>query len=155
MIRPTKPTDIDQLVDMTASTGFFKPHEVVALREVLDDYFLAESQTDHVCVTYDDGTPRGFAYFAPEPLAIDTWILWWIVVNPASQRHGIGKKLMQHFENEVRQRHGRVAFIDTSSLPAYESTRQFYLRLGYEQEAVLRDFFSPGDSKVIFRKPLV
>ena len=87
-------------------------------------------------------------------MAVGTWILWWIVVDPAAQRLGIGRKLMQQVEAEVRKQKGRVIFIDTSSQPIYESTRGFYLRLGYEQDAVLRDFYAAGDDKVVFRKKL-
>ena len=41
MIRPTTPEDTDALVAIADSTGVFKPIELVALREVLDDYFAA------------------------------------------------------------------------------------------------------------------
>jgi GNAT superfamily N-acetyltransferase len=154
MIRPTTPDDTEALAQITSATGFFKPHEVTALREVLDDYFDSEAESDHVCITFDDGEVHGFAYFAPEPMAVGTWILWWIVVGPGSQGKGVGKKLMQHIENDVRHRGGRVIFIETSSLPFYEPTRQFYLKLGYEQEATLRDYYAAGDSKVVFRKAI-
>jgi len=45
-------------------------------------------------------------------------------------------------------------YADTSSRPQYEPTRAFYLSCGYVQEAFLADFYSPGDGKVIFVKPL-
>ena len=44
--------------------------------------------------------------------------------------------------------------IETSSLPQYELTRKFYLKHGYEQHAVLKDFYTDGDDMVIFRKHL-
>jgi len=43
----------------------------------------------------------------------------------------------------------RSPAIETSSLPHYELTRRFYLKHGYEQAAVLRDFYSDGDDMVI------
>lgn len=154
MIRPTQPADVDALVALTSATDFFKPHEIVALREVLDDYFNSDVSSDHISITYDDGAIRGFAYFASEPMAVGTWLLWWIVVDPDSQRRSIGKQLMDHVESKVRKKNGRIIFIETSSQPIYESTRQFYLRIGYEQDAVLRDYYAAGDHKVVYRKAL-
>lgn len=37
----------------------------------------------------------------------------------------------------------------------YAPTRQFYLRHGYDREAVLRGFYADGDDMVVFRKRLV
>ena len=45
-----------------------------------------------------------------------------------------------------------MLFIETSSLPMYEPTRRFYLKHGYEQHALLKDFYAAGDSMVVFRK---
>ena len=45
-------------------------------------------------------------------------------------------------------------YIETSNRPQYASTRAFYERCGYVCEAVLRDFYAPGDDKVIFVRVL-
>ena len=37
----------------------------------------------------------------------------------------------------------------------YESTRMFYSRRGYRQEALIPDFYAPGDAKIIYLKELV
>jgi RimJ/RimL family protein N-acetyltransferase len=34
----------------------------------------------------------------------------------------------------------------------YNRTRRFYERCGYREEATLREFYSPGDDKVIYVK---
>ena len=62
--------------------------------------------------------------------------------------------MLHHVEDKIRKDGGRVLFIETSSLPLYEPTRNFYLRNSYEQDAVLRDYYADGDSMVVFRKKL-
>jgi ribosomal protein S18 acetylase RimI-like enzyme len=42
--------------------------------------------------------------------------------------------------------------IETSSLPHYGLTRKFYLKHGYEQTAILKDYYADGDDMVVFRK---
>jgi ribosomal protein S18 acetylase RimI-like enzyme len=153
MIRPTTPLDADRLVELTAATGYFRPVEIKALREVFDDYFREEQAAGHRCVTVDkDGELLGFAYYAPAPMSDRAWHLWWIVVGAEHHGKGIGSQLLHHAENELRQREARVLFIETSSQPRYEPTRRFYVKQGYEQHAVLRDFYSTGDDLVVFRK---
>ena len=41
-----------------------------------------------------------------------------------------------------------------SSRADYEPTRAFYLRVGYVEEARLRDFYARGDDKVFYVKRL-
>ena len=49
---------------------------------------------------------------------------------------------------------GRVLIVDTSGTAAFEQTRAFYLKNGYEAEARILDFWADGDDKVTFRKAL-
>jgi GNAT superfamily N-acetyltransferase len=155
MIRPTAPTETDLLVGMAADTGVFKPLEIDTLRELLDDFHASEGTDGHHAVTVEEGgRPVGFAYFAPTPMTEGTWHLYWIVVDKAIQARGTGARIMAHVEGEVASRGGRVLLIETSSLPHYELTRKFYLKLGYDQEATVRDFYADGDHQVIFRKRL-
>ena len=49
---------------------------------------------------------------------------------------------------------GRRVYIETSSKAIYRDTRVFYERRGYRAEATLKEFYSPGDHKVIYVKTL-
>ena len=156
MIRPATPADTDALVALTDATAMFKPIEISALREVLDDYYSTNQADGHFAITYsEESALLGFAYYAPAPMTDRTWQLWWIVVKKDVQGKGIGGKLLRHVEAHLRANGlGRVLFIETGSLPHYEPTRQFYRNHGYEQTALLRDFYADGDSMVVFRKAL-
>ena len=145
MIRPTVPEDTPSLVTLAEGTAVFKPMEIQALREVLDDYHAHEKEIGHRCATCEkDGKIIGFAYYAPAAMTDRTWYLYWIAVTRATQARGIGSGLLRHAEDDIRRRHGRVLFIETSSLPHYEPTRRFYLKHGYDREAVLRHVFREG-----------
>ena len=155
MIRPTVPEDTPGLVALTEGTGIFSALDVEALREVLDDYHATNRAWGHVCVTYEqDGRIIGYAYYAPAAMTEGSWYLWWIAVSKQSQARGVGGELLRHAEDEARGKGGRLLFIETSSLPTYELTRRFYLKHGYEQHAILRDYYADGHDMVIFRKRL-
>jgi ribosomal protein S18 acetylase RimI-like enzyme len=153
MIRPTVPGDTPTLLALTQATGVFKPIEIEALKEVLDDYHAFNHAHGHRSLTYEqEGLVIGFAYYAPAAMADRTWYLYWIAVSKQIQARGVGSELLRHIEEEIRQAKGRLLLIETSSLPHYDLTRRFYLKHGYEQAAVLRDYYADGDDMVIFRR---
>jgi ribosomal protein S18 acetylase RimI-like enzyme len=155
MIRSTIPADSPTLIELARATGVFKPHEMTALGEVLDDYHTTNHSLGHRAITFEqDGQILGFAYYAPAAMTDRSWYLYWIAVTKHTQSRGIGGKLLKHVEDDIRASNGRILFIETSSLPHYDLTRKFYLKHHYEQAAVLADFYANGDNLVVYSKPL-
>ena len=155
MIRPLQSEDTPILLDIARGTGVFKPAEIDTLREVLDHYYAEAHAHGHRAVCYElDGRVIGFAYYAPAAMTENTWYLYWIAVSKQIQARGVGGTLLRHAEDDARTAGARLFLLETSSLPHYDLTRRFYLKNGYEQEAVLRDYYAQGDSMVVFRKPL-
>lgn len=154
-IRTTTTADTDALVELADGTGVFHPHEIVALREVLDDYHAMNQADGHVGRTgVENERIIGFVYYAPVAMTDNTWEMWWLAVDKALQGHGHGRTLVEFAEQDVRERGGRLLLIETSSTPHYQPTRQFYLKNGYRQVAQIPDFYHDGDDKVIFAKKL-
>ncbi len=96
----------------------------------------------------------GYTCFGPRALTSGTFDLFWIAVDPAIQRGGVGRRLLEATEEAVRKLGGRLLFVETSGLPKYEATRRFYLGTGYTWEATIKDFYAEGDDLVIFTKHL-
>lgn len=155
MIRPSLASDGPAILSLAAGTGVFKPHEIKALDEVLTDYHASNRALGHSSITIErDGEILGFAYYAPASMTDRTWYLYWIAVLHSSQARGIGSELLSYAEQEICSRQGRLLLIETSSLPHYAPTRKFYVKHGYHQTAVIRDFYADGDDMVIFAKRL-
>ena len=153
MIRQTLPADTETLVALAHETGVFKPHEIRALREVLDDYHSTNHEHGHRSVTFEQsGAILGFAYYAPAAMTDRTWYLYWIAVTRQTQARGIGGKLLKFVEEDIHRLKGRVLFIETSSLAHYDLTRKFYVKHAYELAATLPDYYADGDHMVVFRK---
>ena len=71
MIRSTVPADTPTLLRLAEDTGVFKPHEIQALQEVLDDYHSGNAELGHKSVTAEeDGRIVGFAYSAPAAMTV-------------------------------------------------------------------------------------
>jgi ribosomal protein S18 acetylase RimI-like enzyme len=155
VIRPTEPADTQSLVALAAKTDVFKPLELVALEEVLCDYFATNKALGHRAISFVvEGKIQGFAYFAPAAMTDRTWYLWWIAVTIDVQTRGVGSQMIAHVEQEIREQRGRVLLVETSSLAHYEPARKFYAKHGYAHEATLRGYYAAGDDMVVFSKQL-
>jgi ribosomal protein S18 acetylase RimI-like enzyme len=155
MIRPVTPEDTDALVRLTADTGFFKPLELDALREVLDDYHAANEAGEHRAFAWDEGgRVLGYVYHAPTPMTDRSWHLYWIAVSPDQQGRGLGGQLLAFAEADIREQGGRLLIIETSTTAHYEPTRKFYLKYGYTHAASVPDFYADGDGMAVFTKHL-
>ena len=107
--------------------------------------------------TARDGEVVAAAYLAPEPFADRLWNLYFIAVHPSRHGAGIGTALLAYLEDMLRDRgeaEARVLIVETSSTSQYEATRGFYESRGFEREAQIREFYGPGDHKVVFWKAL-
>jgi ribosomal protein S18 acetylase RimI-like enzyme len=153
MIRPTLPADTPILIEIARGTGVFRAIELDALKEVLDDYHAYNHKHGHQAITYEqDGRVIGFAYYAPAAMTDRTWYLYWIAVNKQIQARGVGREMLRHAEEAIRKANGRILMLETSSLPTYDLTRKFYLKHGYHQAGVLKDYYTDGDDMVVFSK---
>ena len=153
MIRPTVRTDTPALVAIAEKTQVFKPHELVALREVLDD-FHDEPGEHHAYTLETNEKIMGFVYFAPTAMTDRTWHLYWIFVDKNTQAKGLGTRLLHFAEAKIKEAGGRLLLIETSGLPYYQLTRAFYLKHGYDLDATLHDYYEDGDNMNVFRKRL-
>jgi ribosomal protein S18 acetylase RimI-like enzyme len=133
----------------------FKPSEVVVAEELIDSYLHdPEDSGYHVLVAVADSSVAGYVCHGPTPLTEGTWDVYWLAVAPEKQGRGIGSALLKSAEDDIKKAQGRLAVIETSSLPSYEKTRRFHLSHGYEVVCHVPDFYAPGDDKLIMLKRL-
>ena len=94
----------------------------------------------------------GYACWGPTPATDRTWDLYWIAVDTALQGAGIGTILLEEVERRLVGQHARMLIAETSSRSDYAATRAFYARRGYAEAARVRDFYAPGDDRIVFVK---
>ena len=147
-LAPLQPSHRSRLESIVRATGVFTEAEVVVALELFD-----ATDDDYEFVGAFDGDRLvGYACFGPTPSTDRTYDLYWIAVHPESQRSGAGAALMTEVELRLAQRDARLLVIETSSRPDYEPTRMFYDRRGYREAARIRDFYAPGDDRIVLAK---
>ncbi len=147
--------DRDRVRAIVASTGVFSPVEIEVAVELLDERLeKGPSSGYHFIFAERDNRTLGYACYGPIALTAASYDLYWIAVDKTCHGQKIGQMLLAKSEELIRAAGGRQIYIETSNRAQYSPTRKFYLRCGYRQEALLKDFYAPGDDKVIYVKQI-
>lgn len=150
-----RPEDREAVGRIVRATGFFSQEEEgIAVELVEERLAKGEASGYFFLFAEKEGRLLGYTCCGPIPGSVHSWDLYWIAVDPAVQGKGLGGKLMAETERLMAGRGARRVYADTSSRSQYGPTRAFYLGQGYRQEAVLVDFYAPGDGKAIFVKEI-
>jgi D-alanine-D-alanine ligase len=148
-----RPDDANRIREIVASTGVFSPVEIdVAVELLVDRLEKGPPSGYHFLFAEQNGRTLGYTCYGPIPLTAASYDLYWIAVDKNCQGQKIGQLLLAKTEELTSAAGGRQVYIETSNRAQYAPTRKFYLRTGYRQEALLRDFYAPGDDKVIYVK---
>lgn len=154
MIRSILPDDITPLIALAEATGLFEPNQTEELAQMLDEYFQGDRDRPDFWLVDDDNGLVGVAYVAPERMTEGTWNLYLIAVHPDDRRQGRGRTLLRHVEQTLVKRGARMLLVETSGLESFEYVRAFYRKSGYDEEARIREFYTAGEDKIVFRKVL-
>lgn len=155
-IRLFRKEDLEPLVEIVKATDVFRPEEVAVARELMEIAAGQPGQKDYVIYTSVDasGIVRGYYCIGQTPMTEATYDLYWIAVDPRVHGQGIGKQLLCHSEDYIRQHGGKLVVAETSSLPKYEKTRLFYEHNQYTEASRINDYYARGDGLVVYIKYL-
>lgn len=154
-IREVISEDRIDLLRILEATGVFKEYEIDVANEVIQESLEPASDYQSLCCVNEENRAVGYVCWGATPCTSGTYDLYWIAVHPDFQGNGIGKQLVELAEDDVKRSKGRLMIIETSSITDYEKTRQFYIRMGYKQLALVSDFYRTGDHKIIYGKNLI
>lgn len=147
--------DVELIRRIVASTEFFTADEVNIAVELAQERIEKGIASGYEFIlARQDSRIVGYTCYGPVPATQNGYDLYWIAVDPDAQKLGIGHQLLQQTVTAIRERGGQRIYADTSSQSKYEPTRAFYRRQGFRKIAELKDFYRPGDNKVIFEKQI-
>jgi ribosomal protein S18 acetylase RimI-like enzyme len=149
-IRALRRDDLADVRFVLDTSGLF-PSDM--LGEMAEPFLSGETQCSWL-VALREGRTIAFAYCEPERMTEGTYNLLAIAVGSDRQRTGAGAALVRHLEADLRQGGARLLLVETSTDPDQEGARAFYAKEGFTEEARIRDFYAPGQAKVVFWKQL-
>lgn len=150
-----EPSDLSAILNLVQGSGFFSAAEIELACELAADRLGQGEQSSYQFLfAEEDGHVIGYTCYGLIPATAGSYDLYWIAVSAALRGRGLGKILLQKTEDLIRNNDGIRIYAETSSRAQYAPTQHFYESCGYISEAVLKDFYAPGDSKIIYSKLL-
>ena len=158
-VRAASADDVIPIHALAVDNAMLAPDDLAGFDEMLQGYLDGSLDQHRWIVAHDAaGHVVGAAYYALEPFADRIWNLYFLAVHPGRHREGIGTLLTFYVETSLRNAGSQVArvlIVETSSTDEYQSARSFYEREGFDREARVREFYGPGDHKIVYWKSLM
>ncbi|HET55182.1 MAG TPA: N-acetyltransferase [Ignavibacteria bacterium] len=157
MIRRLEQRDRADLIEIINGIDIFKPDEKVTAIELIDETLENKEKDEYsysIFIYEFDNKAIGYHCVGKRYMTEGTFDLYWIVTDTSFQGKGIGKKLLNHAEEFIKEKNGYLVLAETSSQPSYEATRKFYLNNDYEVLAEIKNFYKVNDNLIIFGKYL-
>ena len=148
---PSLPHERADIERVTLAAGNFHGDELATPLELFDGYLRDPKISGYNFVSANrDGRVVGYACYGPTALTDGTYDLYWIVAEASAHGQGVGRALFNFAIGEIKKQNGRLLMIWTSSTPDYERARAFYLRMGCQLEAQIKEFYRADDDLCIF-----
>jgi len=153
-VRPLTFHDRGKIASLLRQRSVFTDEEIQVALDVIDEALNRPERKDYqVYGAFDtDRNLSGFICFGPIPMTEKCYDLYWIMVDEASSRQGVGGRLLGLMEKFVAREGARRIYVETSSTAPYQAARAFYEKHGYRLVCSLNDFYREGDHKMIFMK---
>jgi ribosomal protein S18 acetylase RimI-like enzyme len=154
--QPLIPDDRERISSLLRQGGVFNRAEIQVGLEVIDAALNEAGKKDYqvFCAFDTDRNISGFICFGPIPMTDRCYDLYWIKVDEAASRNGVGGRLLEFMEEFVAKEGARRIYVETSSTEPYQAARSFYEKHGYRIVCSLEDFYREGDHKMIFMKDI-
>ncbi len=156
-IIPTTSDHREALFKIISETDNIDQEEKDCAVELLDTSLNKDSleSEDYITLTaLNENRVVGFVCYGGASLSKGSFDLYWILVDAASRREGIGSMLLNFTESNIKADGGRILIAETSGRDEYSQTQGFYKKNGYIEEARIKNFFTVGDDKLFFVKVL-
>ncbi len=150
-----KPSDVEAIREVTASTGYFHDYEIPVAVELVEERLAKGADSGYEFVIAEcGGRVIGYTSFGPVPCTRSSFDWYWLAVRPEMQGFGFGKQLLRQVLVRAKAMGGTQLFCETSGRPQYAATRAFYEHMGFTLCELLDDYYDTGDSRATYRKPL-
>lgn len=153
--RRVEPDDRLRVREIVRASGVFSREEEDIAVELVDERLArGEASGYEFLLAESNGELAGYTCFGRIPGTASSHDLYWIVVAQPHRKSGVAARLLAETERICTESGATRLYADTSSRPAYEAARRFYEGCGFRREALLPDFYGPGDGKAIYAKIL-
>jgi len=144
--------DAKPIEEILLSAKAFTAAEIDVAKELVMEHAAKGIASGyHFLLAEDRGRVTGYICYGPDACSDGgAYHLYWIAVHTAERGRGLARFLLSEAAGRARAAGGRALYAETSSTQPYAAARGFYEHSGFHLEARVRDFYKPGDDKLIY-----
>lgn len=152
-VRKYLPQDYDQVVSLfRALPELFTQRTVRNVGYDLKDYERGDFRNILNCLVFSQEEEiQGALIYRQDCTGDRVFELKWMAVKKEKQLNNIGRSLVRHAENLLKNK-ARLIVLYTSNTPIWDGTKEFFRKLGYQEVAIVPDFWDDGDDRAVFWK---
>jgi len=152
-VRKYLPQDYDQVVSLfRALPELFTRRTVCNVGYDLKDYERGDFRNILNCLVFSQEEEiQGVLIYRQDHTGDRVFELKWMAVKKERQRNGIGCSLVRHAEYLLKDS-ARLIVLYISNTPIWNSTKEFFRKLDYQEVAIIPDFWDDGDDRAVFWK---
>lgn len=145
----------DACLEIAREVDVFKPQEIEALRDILEEY-LEYPDEDYIIFLEKDGESiLGLIIFTRTSITEFAWDIYWLIVAKDMQGKGIGKKLIKRMEEFILQKEPQAILrVETSTKHEFAHARNLYVRSGFNEVGRIPHFYAHNDDLIIYYKQI-
>lgn len=152
-IRKYVPQDYDQVVSLfRVLPELFTPRTIRNVGYDLKDYERGDFRNILNCLVFSQEEEiQGALIYRQDYTGDRVFELKWMAVKKEKQLNSIGRSLIRYAENLLKNK-ARLIVLYTSNTPIWDGTKDFFRKLGYQEVAIVPDFWDDGDDRAVFWK---
>lgn len=149
--------DPEAIRRIASSSGFFDKNDVeISVNMAVRTLNKPDDFNDgyQFILLENNGQVVGYACFGKIPTTEANYEVYWLSVDNQYRGQGWGRLLLNKVVETIGFCGGRKIFIKTEGSRKYLPTRRFYDSCGFEEEAVLKEYYADNDDCCIFSRSL-
>jgi hypothetical protein len=155
-IRTINARDRIEIYKLVQQEDWFTPTEIEVMFDRIDTFLFESDQKKYCVIIMEDQKKniQGYAVYGSEPETDRAYKIYRIVPPPLAKNNNILRTLLKFIEKDIQNKQGRIIFIELSSNLRYHSLYEFYTSNHYELTSKVKNYFAPGEDKLILTKNL-
>ena len=117
-VRPLQKKDISRAVAVILE-NHEREYAAQARQELEETFKMSAAIRPHYVVAEDRGCVAGIAGYMQSWMDYDIWLIFWVNVEPARQRQGIGKRLVRRAIADIKKQKGAKLILLSAASPRY------------------------------------
>ncbi len=116
-------------------------------KEKFLDFFEIKNKTNTFIWNNKNGATTGFLSYIEGKDGRQIPELFSLIVLPKYWRKGFGSKMVAYYHDLMRKKGFKKSRLVTS--PLNEKAIKFYEKLGYTRQKIIKDYFGPGEDRIL------